>query len=113
MHRNLAQTHRYLNPLINIAAAGASARQAKRLAETAGLAGTNVHLTMDADEARRVAIRFHFDYLIAKGRLSWVAGVPTQGDLTTIEQRTADHLGVTRDEVTAALTGHPRPSTSG
>ncbi len=68
---------------------------------------------MDADEARRVAIRFHFDYLVAKGRLSWIGGVPTAGDLTTIEQRTADHLGVTRDEVTAALSGYPRQSTTG
>lgn len=112
MRRNLAMTHRYLVPLA--AAALTTVATRKRLAEATGLAvAKNPVLQLDADEARKVAVRFVFDEMVQKSRQRWVAGVPSRADLDAVQRRVSTHLGLTADEVTEALRGHPMPATVG
>lgn len=112
MRRNLEMTHRYLRPLAASALQTVVTR--KRMAEATGLAVTrNPVLHLDADEARKVAVRWVFDEMLAKSRTLWVAGIPTGHDLAVLTGRVRFHLGLTRDEVNAALDGHPRPATVG
>ena len=112
MRRNLEMTHRYLRPLAASALQTVVTR--KRLAEATGLAvAKNPVLQLDADEARKVAVRFVFDEMVASSRAMWVGGIPTGTDLAVLTDRVRFHLGLTRDEVNAALDGHPRPTSVG
>ena len=76
-----------------------------------GVAG--MRLQLDADEARKVAVRFVFDEMVASSRALWVGGITTGTDLAVLTDRVRFHLGLTREEVNAALDGHPRPATVG
>jgi hypothetical protein len=111
--RNLRRTHRHLMPDL---APGlpAQLRQERALAETAGLlADRDPVLSIDADQARIVAIRFVHDELISTARKSWIGGVPTRAALASIEKRTAKLLAIDPEEIAAALKGHPKPQTCG
>lgn len=110
MRRNLQMTHRYLHPLAASALETIVTR--RRLAEATGLAqGQNPALHLDADEARKVAVRFVFDEMLARARTLWVGGIPTGHDLAVLTDRVRFHLGLSREEVNAALAGHPMPDT--
>lgn len=114
MRRNLAMTHRYLNPVRDRDNKAPGARRKAALAEAVGLvAAKDPTLAVDADEARRVAVRFVFNQAVEKDRLNWVGGVPTAVELTAIRRRVADQIGLSIDEISAALRGHPMPQTVG
>lgn len=111
--RNVTRTHRHLLPGV---APGLprQVRQERALAETAGLlAERDPVLSIDADQARIVAIRFVHDELINVARKAWIGGVPTRASLASIEKRTAELLAIDAEEVAAALKGHPKPQTCG
>jgi hypothetical protein len=108
---NLNWTHRHL---VSAAASALSIAATRRRAERAGLAALpDPRMSMDADEARLVGIRFVFDEFVAKHRSGWVGGVPTRADLEVLEKRTAEALAHSLDDVKNALRGHPRPQTCG
>lgn len=108
---NLNWTHQHL---VSGAAAALSIAATRRRAERAGLAALpDPTLSVDADQARDVAIRFIFDELVTKHRSGWVGGVPSRADLAVLEKRTAEALAHSLQEVQDALRVHPRPQTCG
>jgi hypothetical protein len=112
MRRNLEMTHRYLRPAVASALQTVVTR--KRMAEATGLAlARNAVLQLEADEARKVAVRFVFDEMLARARTLWVCGTPTADDLAVLTDRVRLHLGLSSEEVNAALDGHPRPTSVG
>lgn len=114
MRRNLEMTHRYLRPLAASALQTVVTR--KRLAEATGLAvARNPVLHLNADEARKVAVQFVFDEMLARARAraQWVGGTPTADDLAVLTDRVRVYLGLSCEEVNAALDGHPRPTSVG
>lgn len=112
--RNLQREARHLMPRPVTTGSADRARQQARLMEavTKVVEGDAI-LSLQNDEAVRAGVRLVFDQLVERGRIHWIGGVPTRADLAAVERRVGSLLGLSTEQVTEALTGHPRPATAG
>lgn len=117
--RNLAREAGYLlrgrNPAPRDYAAelGRAVQRVRLVQAICRVTGADPTLATGTDEARRAAVILIWDEQLKKAQPFWLFGKPSRADLTVLERRVAELLGLTHEEVVEALKGHPRPATTG